>query len=301
MHIDLRSLVKIVLAIILINTLVFAQSPQKMKLLGVSVTGNNTVSESSIKVQSGLITGRMVDYTDISEAVRNLWDLRVFSDVQVLMDKATEAGLFVIIQVAEYPRLGKVEINGNKKISDSKINEEIYLLPGKVLSPFLLSEISRKIKELYKEDGYLLAEVETIIKDTDKESTKDLDINIKENKRVRIDNITFTGNESFTDRKLRGALDKTKQRFLFLFRLGKYDKDEYEEDKKLLRTFYRNHGYRDVEVVSDTISYTDNKKRMNINIEVREGKQYKYRNITFSGSTLYEDEMLAWSVGCEIW
>lgn len=297
MHIDLRSLAKVFIAILVINCLVFAQSPQKMKLLGVSVTGNASVSESSVKVQSGLMTGRMVDYTDISEAVRNLWDLRIFSDVQILMDKATDAGLFIIIQVEEYPRLGKVEIIGNKKISDSKINDEIYLLPGKVMSPFLLSEVKRKIKGLYKEDGYLLAEIETVVKDTEKEKIKDLDVNIKENKRVRIDNITFSGNETFSDRKLRGALKKTKQRFLLFFRLGKYNKDEFDEDKKLLKTFYRNHGYRDIEVVADTVSYSENKKRMNINIDVREGKQYKYRNITFSGNTLYEENILSAMLG----
>ena len=78
MHIDLRSLVKIIIVMTFINCMVFAQSPQKMKLLGVTVEGNSTISESSVKVQSGLMTGRMVDYTDISEAVRNLWDLRIF-------------------------------------------------------------------------------------------------------------------------------------------------------------------------------------------------------------------------------
>jgi outer membrane protein insertion porin family len=277
--------------------LVLAQSPQKMKILGVTVQGNSTVSESSVKVQSGLMTGRMVDYTDISEAVRNLWDLRIFSDVQVLMDKATDAGLFIIIKVEEYPRLGKYELKGNKKIGKSKINDEIYLMSGKVLSPFRLSEIRRKIKALYKEDGFLLAEVETNLSDTDKENIKNLEINIKENKRVRVDNITFTGNKAFSDKKLRSALDKTKQRFLLFFRLGKYNKEDFEEDKTLLCDFYRNHGYRDIEVVSDTITYSENKKRMDINIEVREGKQYRYRKIEFTGNTLYEDEMLAGMLG----
>jgi outer membrane protein insertion porin family len=114
-------------------------------------------------------------------------------------------------------------------------------LPGKVLSPFLLSECKRKIKELYKEDGYLLATIEIEMKDNEKENVKDLAINIDENKRIRIENISFKGNEAF-------------------------------EDKKLLKSYYRSHGYRDVEILSDTITYSENKKRMNIEIEVREGR-----------------------------
>lgn len=297
MHFDFKKFGIFYIAIILLSTYLIAQTPQKMKLLGVSVQGNTSISESSVKVQSGLMTGRMIDYSNISEAVRNLWDLRMFSDIQILMDKATDVGLFIIIKVKEYPRLGKVELKGNKKIGDSKINEEIYLLPGKVLSPFLLQECERKIKELYKEDGYLLATVEADTQKSEKANIKGLVIKIKENKRVRIKNITFSGNDNFTERKLRRSLDKTKQRFLWLFRLGKYNKEEFEEDKKLLRSFYRNHGFRDIEVVADTITYTKNKKRMNIDIKINEGTQYKYRNITFSGNTLYESEMLAGLLG----
>ncbi len=297
MHLDFSKFFKIIIGIVLLSSLTLAQAPQKKKLLGVTIKGNDSISESSIKVQSGLITGRMIDYADISEAVNNLWDLRIFSDVQIKMDKATDAGLFLIIEVSEYPRLGKLEIEGNKKLNDSKIKEEIYVMPGKVLSPFLMGEIKRKIKNLYKEDGYLLAEIETEIKDTDKDHIKDLTINIDENKKVRIDDINFTGNEAFSDRELRGAFDNTKQRFLLLFRLGKYNKEDYKEDKKLLRTFYRSHGYRDFEIVNDTITYSDNKKRMDINIEVREGEKYHYRNITFSGNTLYEDETLHNALG----
>lgn len=274
-----------------------AQAPEQMKLLGVSVEGNESISESSIKVQSGLIVGRMVDYSDISEAIRNLWDLQIFSDVQILMDKATDAGLFLIIRVDEYPRLGQVVFEGNKKISDKKIKEEIYITPGKVLSPFKLGEIRRKIKELYKEDGYLLAEIETTLKDTDKDHIKDMEIKVDENKKVRIDEITFTGNEAFTDRKLRGAFDKTKERFLLFFRLGKFNREEFEEDKKLLRTFYRSHGYRDFEILGDSLYYSEDKKKMFINIDVREGNLYKYGDITFSGNTLYEDRTLHNALG----
>ncbi|MBN2281529.1 MAG: outer membrane protein assembly factor BamA [Candidatus Marinimicrobia bacterium] len=297
MHFDLRSFLTLTLGIILLNSLVLAQAPQKVKILGITVEGNTSVSESSITVQSGLITGRMVDYADISDAVRDLWELRIFSDVQIKMDKATDAGIFLIIQVQEYPRCGKVEITGNKKISDTKIKEEVYIVPGKVLSPFLLGEISRKIKELYKEDGYLLADVENIITDTDKEHIKDLEIKIKENKKVRIDEIVFEGNTAFSDRKLRSAFDKTKERFLLLFRLGKFDKNEFEEDKKLLRTFYRSHGYRDMEIINDTISYSEDKKKLQMKLFINEGNLYRYRNISFTGNTLYDDDILLASLG----
>ncbi len=276
-----------------ITTSVNAQGLQKVKIIGVAVKGNSSISENSIKVQSGLIEGKEISYDNVSDAVNNLWKLKIFSDIQIYLDKATDLGLFLIIDVKEYPRLGKVELRGNKKVSDTKINDEIYLLSGKVLSPHLISECKRKIKNLYKEDGFLLAEVSEELVDGEKENTQNLILNIKDNKRVRINDISFEGNEHFTDARLRRVFKKTKKRFLLLFRLGKYEENEFEEDKKLLKAFYRTEGYRDFTILSDTISYSEDKKRMQIKFTIQEGEKYKYRNITFSGNTLYTNEQIS--------
>ncbi|HDP68838.1 MAG TPA: hypothetical protein ENN20_10125, partial [Candidatus Marinimicrobia bacterium] len=136
-----------------------AQSAQRLKILGVAVKGNTTISENSIKVQSGIMEGKEIIFDDIPEAIKKLWKLKIFADIQIYLDKATESGIFLIIEVAEYPRLDKFEIVGNKKIRKSKFDEELKIVSGKVLSPALISEAKRKILNLYHDDGYLLAEV----------------------------------------------------------------------------------------------------------------------------------------------
>jgi len=115
------------------SVLASAQQPTGIKLLGVAVEGNKTLTENSVKVQSGLVEGKLITQEDIATAIQNLWKLNLFADIKVLLDKDTEEGIFLIIKVEEYPRLGKFELRGNKKLSKSKIEEELNLIPGTVL------------------------------------------------------------------------------------------------------------------------------------------------------------------------
>jgi len=272
--------------------LAWAQSQTGLTILGVAVKGNRSLSESSIKIQSGLIEGKRVTFEDISGAIQKLWKLKIFSDVQIYADRVTDAGIFLIIEVDEYPRLAKYALKGNKKIREDKIKEEINLLPGKVLSPHVISETVRKIRALYEKDGFFLVEIEPETTPGEKENTLNLTIRIKENKHVRVGDIHFTGNQNFTTNRLRRVLKETHRRNLLLLRIGDYDAEKYREDKEKLITFYKKHGYRDIEIVADSITYSDNKKRMFITIEVHEGVRYKYRNISFSGNRLFSDAQL---------
>ncbi|MCG2715458.1 MAG: hypothetical protein L6422_04085, partial [Candidatus Marinimicrobia bacterium] len=150
-----RSLLTLITVIVLFLSNSIAQTTPNVIILGVAVQGNKTISENSIKIQSGIIEGKKITFDDIPDAIKRLWKLKIFSDIQIYIDKATEDGLFLIIQVEEYPRLGEFKVIGNKKIRKSKFDEELKLISGKVLSPALISETKRKMRDLYEEDGFL--------------------------------------------------------------------------------------------------------------------------------------------------
>ncbi|MGC9363616.1 MAG: outer membrane protein assembly factor BamA [Fidelibacterota bacterium] len=276
---------------------VAAQSTRHLKILGVAVKGNTSISENSIKVQSGIMEGKEIIFDDIPEAIKRLWKLKIFSDIQIYLDKATEAGIFLIIEVAEYPRLEKFEIEGNKKIRKTKFDEELNIVSGKVLSPALISEAKRKILDLYHEDGYLLAEVQEEITPGSDKNQKNLTFHIREGKKVRIRGIEFKNNEQFSDSRLQRVLKETKRRNLWLLKIGEFDKKKYEEDKHLLVDFYNKEGYRDFEIVSDSLHYSDDKKSIYLTLELYEGPRYKYRDIIFSGNNLYSNEQLHRALG----
>ncbi|MBL7067668.1 MAG: outer membrane protein assembly factor BamA [Candidatus Marinimicrobia bacterium] len=287
-----RFLFTLITVIVLFLSNSIAQTTQNIIILGVAVQGNKTISESSIKIQSGIIEGKKITFDDIPDAIKHLWKLKIFSDIQIYIDKATEDGLFLIIQVEEYPRLGEFKVIGNKKIRKSKFDDELKLISGKVLSPALISETKRKMRDLYEEDGFLLVEIKEELEPGEKENTQNLLIHIKEGKKVRIKDVVFKGNEQFSDSKLRRILKETRRRNLFLLKIGEFDQEKYTEDKQKLVDFYNKEGYRDFEIQNDSISYSDNKKYMFLTLDVYEGPRYKYRGISFSGHNLYTDEQL---------
>ena len=279
---------------------------QEVTLLGVDVDGNKLASETMIRYTAGLRQNEVINVADFSRAVKRLWQLGLFEDVQIKIDKETNDGFFITIQVQETPILGTVHYKGNKKLKDKQLQDELEFYLGQRIKPHVLVESITKLKDFYAEDGFLLAEIEATLvdpegtiddqkSDKDKQKqglTKDILFTIKENDKVKINKILFQGNESYSDFRLRRVLKETKQQRWYLFWRSYFDGKKFDEDKLALETFYRNNGYRDFTIMSDTTSANDEQKHMDIVISVIEGPRYRYRNFSWDGNTLFSNQIL---------
>lgn len=296
----LYKLCKCIPMLILSVTFLFAQQGD-IKLLEFKIEGNNLTSETMIRYTAGLREGENIAPGDFSRAVKRLWQLGLFSDIQIRMDDETDDGLILTIVVKENFILGKVRYEGNKKIKEKKFNEELELRSGMRIRPNLMNETIRKMEGLYADDGYLLVDIDAEIEEPEnlsetssakKKQTRDLVFNIRENKKVKLRKIIFEGNEQFSSFKLRRELKETKMQRWYLFWRSHFDEKKFEEDKLNLVNFYRNSGYRDATIVSDSVYYNADNKAMTILIRINEGPQYSYRNFTWDGNSLYtEDEL----------
>ncbi len=103
---------------------------EKVDIFSIDVLGNKTSSAETIKRNSGLLPGKSINGDDIQAAVKKLWALKLFSDVQILVQKQVEEGLYLLIRVEEYPRLEKIELKGNDKIKQAAIDEAITFFQG---------------------------------------------------------------------------------------------------------------------------------------------------------------------------
>jgi len=286
--------------LVLLVTFLFAQQGD-IKLLEFKIEGNNLTSETMIRYTAGLREGENIAPGDFSRAVKRLWQLGLFSDIQIRMDDETDDGLILTIVVKENFILGEVRYEGNKKIKEKKFNEELELRSGMRIRPNLMNETIRKMEDLYADDGYLLVDIDAEIEEPEnlsetssakKKQTRDLVFNIRENKKVKLRKIIFEGNEQFSSFKLRRELKETKMQRWYLFWRSHFDEKKFEEDKLNLVNFYRNSGYRDATIVSDSVYYNADNKAMTILIRINEGPQYSYRNFTWDGNSLYtEDEL----------
>jgi outer membrane protein insertion porin family len=277
------------------------QKAEQYHILGVSVEGNNPQSgteSGAIIANSGLKVGDVISIPgdDIRQAIQRLWALRIFSDIQIVIDNKVEAGVFLLIRVKEMPRLDKVEIKGTDDVSEDDVKKKITLVNGQIVTPDDINKIVKNIKALYEEEGHLLAEVKHVSKiiDSTKSNRIVLELHIDEGPKLTINKISFSGNKTFSDGDLKAEFEDTKEKRWWHIILAnpKFENKKYEEDKRRILKFYRKNGYIDAEIISDSIWYTADKKRMNILINVREGEQYKIRTITWEGNTVFSSDVL---------
>lgn len=267
-----------------------AVTPPKLRILGISIEGNQTTDAGLIRAYSGLTVGKEISGDDIQSAIRQLWLLDLFSDIQVLEDREVAEGVYLTIQVEEYPRLEEVETSGNRKLKKDDLDAVIGLTPGQVLHPRDIVRLTTRLKAKYASKGYLLAIVDAETYASTTTGRQVVKITIHEGKKVKIKRVKFEGNTAFPDKTLRKRLKKTRRKTLF--RSGAFNEENFREDLNTLGEFYRAAGYRDFEVISDSISYTPDLRRMVVTITVREGPIYHYGEITWSGNQLFSHEIL---------
>ena len=266
---------------------------QSTKISSVVVEGNVSSSASTIRLNSGLLPGKEITIDDIQQAIKNLWALQIFSDIKIFVINQTVDGVDLKIFVKECPRLQKVELSGNDEIDTDDIEKEISVYKGMVLTDYKLFKIHKLIKNLYKEEGYLLAEinVEKVPLDS---SRMNLRIDINEGEKVQVEKITFHDNKSIDDDDLRDSMEDIKEDRWW--RSADFDQKKYEQDQERITAYYREKGYRDAEIVRDSISYSEDKKDMYIDIWVYEGNKYYFGDISFSGNTIFKDEVLKYEL-----
>jgi outer membrane protein insertion porin family len=282
----------------------FSGSPASEKhytILGISVTGNRASDPQTIIGQSGLYKGESLTLpSDVVRAsVQQLWSMGIFSKVDVLVDKQvaetdSTVGLFLNIHVAELPHMNKYIIEGNKEIKTTDIDKALSLREGDNLRPWELDAGKNRVKALYEKEGYHFATItfgETPSYDSvsgkHDSARVDLTITINEGKEMIVRHIDFDGNTHVASGDLRGAMDDTKQKVWWnIFSSGDFDGQKYEDDKKKVIDFYHSKGYRDAQILGDSV-WTTGENNLNILIHVYEGPQYFVRNIAVVGAEVF--------------
>ena len=300
---------KILVRLIIISFVIVAEAQQEIILKDVQVEGNIISSSNTIIFTSGLRKGLSVSSSEFPRAVKRLWQLGLFDDIQIRYDNEDEEGLSLTIIVKESSVLGDVHYKGNRKIKIRKFEEELNLVTGQRIKPNLLYDKVKKIEDLYAEKGYLMADVNAELTKPENESnlfggkardlTQDIIFKIKENKKVKLSNIRFEGNETYSDLRLRLAMKDIKQQRWYFFWRAAFDQDKFEEDLENIRKHYRNKGYRDFKIISDSVHYTEDKQNMDLVLTVKEGPMYKYRNFSWDGQNLYNEKILSQALGLE--
>ncbi len=273
--------------------------PQLYRIRKVNVHGVES-NPKLITIAAGIVEGDSIylpgNFT--STAIQRLWEQKRFSDIKM---GATFDGSSVDLDLylKERPRVYNWNIEGVSKTQTTSLMDDLDLKRNSELSDFILAKSKVIIKKFYDKKGFRNATIDVRIEnDPIRPQMVNVTFVIDRKERVKIGEITFSGNENIEDSKLRKSLKDTHQKSINIFKSAKLKEADYESDKEKLIDYYNSQGYRNATIVSDTI-YDINDKRIGINIEVSEGNKYYIRNISWVGNSVYDTDRLQYMFGVE--
>lgn len=265
-------------------------NPTEYEIGGITTSGVQYLDNNVLISLSGLAVGDKIKVPgdDISKAIEKLWKQGLFEDIKIYATKITGDQIFLDIYFQERPKLSKFSFTGVKKSEADKLRDEIKLTRGDVVTDNTLIKIKSTIKKYFIDKGFLFAEADVVMKkDTSIANSVTLTINVNKHAKVKINKITIKGDITLADKKLKSAMKHTKEKkFSRVFSSSKYTDEDYDEDKIKLIEKLNTFGYRDAKIISDTV-YKYNEKTVNIEINIKQGNQYFFRNITWVGNTKY--------------
>ena len=272
-------------------------NPKKYIVGGVTVEGVNYFSSDQILQITGLQEGMEVTVPseELSSIVNRLWMQRYFEDVAIAIDSIAPSRdtAFFKLSVVERPRVSRWTFSGVKSGEQKELMDRLNLRRGGEFSEYVAKTATDIIKRYYKEKGFLNVEVDVNTKkDTVIRSAIRVQFVVNRGEKVKVKKITFTGNHHVKENKLARAMKKTKDaRFISFFSSKKFNEAEYENDKRSLISAFNEAGYRDARIVKDTMYYVE-PGRVQIDFDIEEGQQYYFRDITWTGNSVYNSEAL---------
>jgi outer membrane protein insertion porin family len=270
----------------------------------IKVTGLKSFNAQTVISYSGLRKGQKISVPgeQVSEIINKLWGLELFSDINFYVIKVDGEKIDLEIEIEELPTLTEVKVNGLKKGKIETIIKDTELSAGKKLSESFLTNTKNYIENKYKKDGFLNTKVNlNTILDTVGKNTYKMVVNVDRGPRVKIDKINFEGNEIFKSPKLRSKLKKTKhKRSIRFWKKSKYTENDFQEDLVGLVNFYKEEGYRDARIISDSLIRDENDSNsISLNLQIEEGKKYYFGDINFIGNTVYGDNTIQQILGLD--
>ena len=265
----------------------------------ITVTGVKSFSPQTVVAYTGLRKGQRIQIPgeEISATINKLWKLELFSDIEFFITKIEGDVADLELFIQELPTLSEYTIKGIKKGKIESIVKDTDIKKGKKLSKNFLATTKNYIENKYRKDGFLNAKVTLDTKpDTTGVNNRKMLISVDRGDRVKVRSVDFEGNTIFKNKKLRKKLKNTRVEFPGRFwKRSKYIEGDFDEDLKSLLDFYKEKGYRDARIVTDTIKIDNNK--IDINIALQEGNKYHFGTIDFIGNSVYSDAQLSRVLG----
>ena len=252
-------------------------------LTDVQVSGLERITAGTVLSNVPVSVGEKFDDRMTGNLVRSLYKTGFFEDVKV-----SRRGNALLVKVKERAAIGDVTITGNKAIETPAIMAALKragVATGRPLDKAALNRIEQGIKQQYLANGNYSVDVATSTEKLDRNRVA-LKINVKEGAVARIKRVNISGNKAYPDATLKKLLGSGPKSRLSLFSSkDKYSKEKLAGDIGKLTSFYRDRGYLNFAVLSNQVSLSQDKKAVVVNLNIKEGDQYRIGKVKIAGNS----------------
>jgi len=283
---------------VLFSHMTFSQnSIEKYNIGKIEVSGNTSFSPITIVTFSGLKEGDAINIPGekLSTAIKKLWGSNLFSSVNIYKTKDDNGIIDLEIELFDLPELSELNITGVKKRKIEEIIKENKLQEGVKVTENLITTTKNYLENKYRKKGFLNAKVLITtdkVVDSSKKSKVKMKLDIQKGNKIKVNKIDFNGNDKLKSKTLQKSMKNTKRKkFYRIFKRSKYVPDDFKEDLESLVDKYKENGFRDARIISDTI-FNKNDKQIDVSITLVEGSKYSFGKIDYLGNSIYTDEQL---------
>ena len=270
----------------LIVSLFIALNSYSEIIKNIEVKGNERISKDTIINFSKIDISKDFNQDILNDALKNLYDSNFFDDVSIKVNQS-----IIFITVDEFPIIQSVNFEGIKsKEQIETLKGEINLREKSPYNKFILEQDLDKILNIFKKSGYYFVDI-NIEEKMNPNNTIDLTYNINRGDKALIKKIDFIGDKVFKDRKLHNIITSEESKFWKVISKGKFlDAERVELDKRLLKNYYLDRGYYQVEV-QNAFSTLLNKESFLLKFKIDAGQKFYFNNFTLNLPTDYEPDL----------
>lgn len=237
----------------------------------IEISGNDRVNSETIKLFANIKLGDDLSDDNLNKILKNLYDSGFFKDINIQFLNNT-----LILNVVENPIITNINISGiNNKNFESSLKDQIQIKEGNSFNKFLINIEENRISNILKKSGFYLSTVETFVKEKEDNSV-DLTFEINLGNKSYINKISFIGDKKFKSNTLRNVIVSEESKFWkFLSNKKFLDKERINLDKRLLINFYKNNGYYEANINSETIEY-DKQNGFHLIFDITSGEKFYF-------------------------
>ncbi len=206
----------------------------------------------------------------LENAINDLRKWNIFKKVEVLVEhQGKEVDL--VFQLEDAFLIRNIEIHGNYPLLESRVRRAIFFSTGDIYEKEKLSEQIERLIEFYEKEGYQKTYVFIEESTDEKDRMVTLKINIHRGRTYRIDKINIEGNTLFKNLRIENKIS----------RFFDYKPTRVKAELAEIQKLYRSHGYPRIRVKLSKVTFNDEKKTVDLTIDVHQGKEV---TILFEGN-----------------